>query len=309
VRAYSLVKRQEFLQTNNLAPVAASASNFLAIAHLQTPGTNNVTAATLTVPGGGPVPFPTNNFTLLSAFTSQAALDASFPAGTYQINLTGVQDGVVSLTLNVPATAFPNAPQVAGYDLLQNVNPHRAVPIVWNNFSGGTAGDFIRLEIFDPERLNQDGSFQTVFSTPQLGEFTALTGTTSGVLVPADTLQPGKNYQAMLVFAKVCTLDTTNYPGVIGSTRMVSATAFNLHTHGTHPSAPIIGGIIRTNAQTFLQFFGETNRAHRIEFATDLKLRNWTGFATNSAFDGNNTILDGGNNGSVRFYRIVPLLP
>ncbi|MBI3877627.1 MAG: hypothetical protein HY300_16985, partial [Verrucomicrobia bacterium] len=52
VRYYLLSKEQEFLQTNNAAPVPFGPSNFIAHARVKTPGTNNVTSATLTIPGG-----------------------------------------------------------------------------------------------------------------------------------------------------------------------------------------------------------------------------------------------------------------
>ncbi len=308
VRRYTLNKRQDFLQTNNAAPVAFGPSNFVANAHVKTPGTNNVTSATLTVPGSGVVPLPaSNDFEIETNFTSQSALDAFAPAGTYQFSITTVNDGNKTLNLTIPATVFPNAPQVNGYDLLQLVNPHRFLLITWNSFSGGTTNDFIRLEI--QEANNPQGfSSGKVFSSPFRAEFGVLNGTNTAVLLPPNTLQPGKDYTATLSFVKVCTIDTNSYPGAVGGAGFVSDTTFNIHTRGSHPSAPLMGGIIRSNTQTFLQFFGETNRQHRIDVVSDLRLKNWAPLMTNApAFDGSNSITDGQAAGNVRFYRVVPL--
>lgn len=310
VRSYSITKRQEFFQTNSGPPVAFGPSNFLAIARVQTPGTNNVTSASFILPNSTVVPMdPTNDFKLKSVFADQATLDANIPPGAYQISVATVNDGNKTLGLNVPATAFPNVPQVNGYNLLQFLNPHRPQLITWNAFAGGTPGDHLRLEIVDTNHVNADGSTRTVFSSPRPGEIGALNGTNQGVVLLANTLQPGKDYLAQLFFVKVSVLDTASYPGSVGSAGFTSATFFNLHTRGSHPSAPLIGGIVRSNAQTFLSFFGETNRAHRVEVVSDLKLRNWLTLMTNGpAFDGSNGITDG-SGGAVRFYRVTPLAP
>ncbi len=307
VRYYSLSKEQAFLQTNTSAPVAYSPSNFIAHAKIKTPGTNNVTSATLTIPGTGPVPLdPTQNFELQTNFTSQSALDAFLPSGSYVFTINTVNDGTKTSTINVPATAFPNAPHVIGFDLLQLVNPHRPLLVAWDAFTGGTTNDHIRLEI--QEANNPSGlPSANVYSSPRIGEPGALNGTNTAVVLPANTFKPGRDYPARLFFAKVCTLDTNSYPGADGGAAFVSSAAFNIHTRGSHPSAPIIGGIIRSNAQTFLNFLGETNRSHRIDFVTDLKLKNWTPLMTNGpTSDGSATVSDGAPS-SVRSYRIVPL--
>lgn len=308
VRAYSLVKRQEFLQTNNLTPVAASASNFVAVARVQTLGSNNLTNATIVLPGNAATNAfaATNDFTLSTNCTSQAALDASFPSGVYTFNLGTTGDGNKSLPLTMPPTVFPNVPQVLGYDLAQAFNPHRARLLVWNSFTGGTASDHIRFDIVDTNSVTPNGNFLVVFESPQPGEYGALTGTNNGVLLPADTLQPGKDYLATLHFVHMAALDTNSYPGSVGSVRLTSLTTFNIHTRGSHPSAPLITSVIRTNAQTFLNFFGEAQRQHRVEFVTDLKVRNWSPLATNSAPDGAVAVNDN-QPGSLRFYRVVPL--
>lgn len=314
VRAYALVKRQEFIQTNNTAPVAASPTNFLGILRVHTPGTNNVTVATATLPANPTLPSQINlqngnSFGLTYSSSSQSALDAALATGTYTYSLGTVNDGLQVLNLTLPATAFPNVPQVNSYFALQSVNPHAPLTISWNAFTGGTPGDFIQLEIVNTNSLTDNGDFVTVFNSPAVGEKGALNGTNTSIWLPANTFSPGHNYLARLYFVKIASIDLTSYPGSVGSVRFTSLTSFNVHTHGTQQSAPIIAGVVRTNAQTFLQFFGETNWQHRVDFVNDLKLKNWTPLTTlQPTVDGSNAVTDGQSGMAVRYYRVVPLI-
>ena len=86
-----------------------------------------------------------------------------------------------------------------------------------------------------------------VFKTPALGVAGALSGTTTSVIIPANTLAPESLFTAKLTFIKVITRDTTSYPGVIGLAGYYKNTEASLSTTAA-------GGIDTTPPQLVTSF-------------------------------------------------------
>jgi hypothetical protein len=166
-------------------------------------------------------------FLLTASDTNQAILNGTYGNGNYIFTLTAATSNE-QVTVNLPASLVqPGAPQISNYTAAQSVNPAHAFTLTWNTFAGGTATDFVFLTI---------GSS---FSTAPPGTSNALPGTATSVTIPANTLQPGSNYDSFISFYHLILPTNTVSAGYTTAAYRYSGTEFSLITTGG-ASTPII---------------------------------------------------------------------
>jgi hypothetical protein len=191
---------------------------------------NSVTNASITLPNGHSVQLEytgdRQGFDVEAAYASQTDLDLFFPSGDYVASFNTIRDGTRSVTLTLSGNQYPNAPTISDLAAAQAINPAAAFHLNWQAFAGGTAADYIAVEI-----ESEYGA--AVFESPNPGQPGALTGTATGILIPAGTLAPGRTYIATVAFLKVVDQETAAYPGLLAVAGYFSETEFSITTTGT----------------------------------------------------------------------------
>ena len=228
---YSVSKEEDFVQTDASTVSPAPGSRFLFSADLQAVDSDLVLAVTMLRPGGMfPTPLTDDDpeFYSEQAFASQSAMDSAYPNGSYTLNVFEGDGDFPTLTLSLTGNQYPTTPRITNFTAAQNVDPAADFTLAWDAFVGGTANDFIQLRIEDDLGI-------TFFESGPPGDPLALNGTNVNVVIPADTLEGGKTYQATLLFARVLTRDTTSYAGALGVCGYLRQTAFTMHTSGSSP--------------------------------------------------------------------------
>ncbi len=296
VERYLLAKGQLFNQTNAAGPLVLS--NFVFNAGMKTGGTGQVSSATLQLPSAGAtLPLdPNNGFGLKGSYADLATLNAAWPDGTYTMTINTVHDGTKTILLPVTGGAYPSTtPRISNFAAAQAINSCTNFTLTWNSL-GGTTNDFVSLEISE---LN---SGDTVFKTPQLGQAGILNGTSTSVTIPAETLKPGRTYQATLIFAEG-NYDTTSYPGVTGFETYFKATQFKMVANGTlfRPKMRLTGPFSINQFQFNVD--GEDNRGYVLDYTTNLLSSGtvWSSISTNY---GSFPFTDSNVPDKIRFYRV-----
>lgn len=168
-------------------------------------------------------------------------LDTQWPDGTYTVEVSRKNDGLLAIALDLDSTVFPPVPQVLDFDTLQAIDPAFDHLIRWSPM-GGTTSDFILLEI---ELLSADGqsSEGKVFSSGMPFSPDSLDGTHTEVQIPAGTFEPGRDYHGELIFVKTSEVKTTPVRAVAGTYKM---TGFGIRTAAT-PNTPLNARFLRAN--------------------------------------------------------------
>jgi hypothetical protein len=222
VRQILLAKGVSYGQTAAGIPVAADQPYQLMAQVVAQAG--DVISASLQPPSGSAVPLSFNGsdkFRIKPTYRSQAALDADFPNGSYTFTVQTVHNGLRTVPLTLTGNSYPNAPQLVNFTAAQAINPAAEFTISWNAFAGGTAGDYVKFFL-------EDGSGNSVLTTPDLGAPGALTGISpNSITIPANTLAPGTTYKCQLLFARLTQVNSTSYGlGVNGYAAYVAQTQF-----------------------------------------------------------------------------------
>ena len=201
-------------------------------------------------------------------FAQQSDLDLFFPSGDYEVVFNTVNDGIPVSTLNLSGNLYPNAPTIQNFTATTaSIDPDAPLPISWNAFSSGTEADFIAFEI-------ESEYGQSVYESPDFGEVGALNGTSTGVLLPAGTLAPGRSYEAFLVFVKGVGTDTASYPGAQLITGYVAETKFTMTTIGT-VQPPSLSVMPSSDSIFHLELSGDKGVPYRLEMTTDFSFWRW----------------------------------
>jgi hypothetical protein len=183
---------------------------------------SNRTATNVSIglPGGGVSnlfqnPLHHEEFIFTYSTTNLTTFNSTFPAGSYQFTVASVSSNQ-QVTVTLPASfTQPNAPHITNYTAAQSITATQAFTLGWDAFTGGTTADFISLSI--------GSSFQT----GGFGQTNALSGTAKGVTIPANTLQPGSNYNASIGFYHATA--TTN-SGYVTEAWLATVTEFTVST-------------------------------------------------------------------------------
>lgn len=177
------------------------------------------TRVALALPNGTtqelPAVAPDGGFELGQGFTSQAALDAAYPAGTY--SMTGA--GLPALSFNLATDTYPaSAPAVIVTGWSNNVlvlDPARVNTLTFGGHSSyATAGLAGHMSI-EISGLSDDVRVKNeIISRAGAGLPVAPTGFNS-FTIPAGTLTSGRAYAGELIFDTATTLDTTTAPNAL----------------------------------------------------------------------------------------------
>jgi hypothetical protein len=298
VKRFGVVKGLAYLQTSDAAPAVASQPFlFQAFTDVSGPGLLDVS---LTLPGGSQVALTTSNGdsspSLNADYATQAGLDAAYPPGNYTVTFHTSNQGTHAVTLPLPASTFPAAPQVVNFTAAQSVDPNAAYTVRWNGFPGGTTNDFVQFSV---ETADGNGVFQT--ASP--GQPDALNGTATAATIPAHTLAAGTTYRAQLIFARPLGQDTSYG---LGFSAYFSQTRLPLSTSGT-AVAPTLTLAQRGPSQWHLHANGALGVNYVIENTSSLvppvgwqPMVNFQGSA--AGFD-----FDDGVVHSANFYRVRPV--
>jgi hypothetical protein len=298
VSFYGVLKQTTFLQSSASAPALAPVEAFGFQAFVDSSQPDVITDAFLQLPGGGSRTLTSEgsmSFELGELFDSEGALNSAFGTGNYTLQIYSENDDFSFAQLAMPANNFPGAPFVTNFVAAQSINPSADFTVHWSGFTGGTASDFIQLRI-------QDSEDNTVFTTGEKpGMPGALNGTATEVLIPANTLSAGEEYEAEIFFARIVVSDTTSIPGARGVVAFGARTVFHITAAGEQTplvlrAAGFSGGQFRLEMTT------QPGKSYQIQFSGNLI--NWTNlYFTNATVEQTlvtDPFIPGGPN---RFYR------
>jgi hypothetical protein len=233
VAAYGVSKGILFTQTNATAPAIRPGLPYAFQAVVQPP-TNLVTSArvqwSLADLPLSPIYSP-SAFGFIQRVASQDILDATFPNGSFRIVTQSANDGARTGNLTLTGNDYPAPPTLINHASAQAVDPVLPFTLIWTGFTGGTSADFIYVQI--------ENSQGRVFATGAYpGAVGAMNGTATAAVIPANTLQPNRSYIGRIVFHKFTQVNSTDYPGALGTGGYFSQTDFTLVTTGSGDTVP-----------------------------------------------------------------------
>jgi hypothetical protein len=149
------------------------------------------------------------------------AFENFFPNGTYSLFIRGRNDGDHTMTFSITGDQYPQPPILNDYNGAQSLPYNQYNEISWRPFVGGTASDFIQVQI-------EDGNGNNIWETPDFGEAGALNGLDTRTVIPARQLAPGSVYFGTIRFVKVLSSGSRQYAGVPGTAGYFTRTEFVL---------------------------------------------------------------------------------
>jgi hypothetical protein len=256
VETYDISKGRSFAQTNSAPPAPEVGDEFIFRAKVEGSAPGAVLGVSLLTPTGQTLPVPGDGeeFEHSGSASSQAALDAQFPAGPYRLVMQTATQGTRSVELPLNGASYPPAPRLQ-FDPTVRIRADGELRINWDAWPGGTANDFIQLRI-------EDGDGDNVFETPDFDDKDALDGRATGAVIPGGTLEPGKTYDARLTFHRCVAIDSSSYAGALGQALYFARTKFKIRTVApdvknyevrkgrifmqSSPGAPVVTGFVFT---------------------------------------------------------------
>jgi hypothetical protein len=174
------------------------------------------------------IPLKAELFILYGVDTSLSTYDATFPPGNYSFFVQAASSNQ-TVVVNLPTTNSlpqPGAPHLTNYLAAQAVDPSQTFVLGWDAFPGGTAADYIFVQIG-----NND------YRSPDPGLPGALAGTARTFTIPAGTLQPNSTYDSTIGFYRH--VGATNASYVTAAYR-ATFTDFSLITTGGATGGPLV---------------------------------------------------------------------
>ncbi len=227
-------KEQRFLQTNSAAPVLTTnlVERFGVFVYVQLDSNAVITSLVVSnaIIGSNSLDGAVGGFIFNSNdhFPTLADLDNSVRPGSYTFHITTANGSNFTATVNIPASAYPNAPHVANWTEAQNIDPFADFTLRWDPMTGGSAQDYIRLSVSDYN--SGGGGDSDAFASPFLLQPGALTGTSNSIVIPTAKLEGGKTYNANLTFVNVVSANTNIIPGAFIGFAFVKETEFTITT-------------------------------------------------------------------------------
>lgn len=277
ITSFSVGKVHHYNQTSAGTPTLDPASPYGFSGVTALSSNRTAMSVTLALPTGSVsnlthLPPPQAEMFILAAFdTSLSNYDATFPAGHYSFFVQAASSNQ-TVVVNLPTTnslAQPGAPHLTNYLAAQAVNPSQAFVLGWDAFPGGTAADYIDVDV------------DTAYHSPEPGLPGALTGTARTFTIPAGTLQPNSNYLARVGFFHYVGATNASY-----ATAAYRATYTEFSMITTSGSAT--GPLILTNAAYVPANFSfdvlcSTGQTVTVEYRTNLAAGQWTTLLTTNS--------------------------
>lgn len=295
---FSVSKVWYYNQAGTAAPTLDPQSSYGAFASITLASNRTATATSLTLPSGTTKTLLQSPFNPELSFTGEtgtdlSALDALYPNGTYTFKVAAASSNQ-QVAVNLPASLLqPPTPRISNLGAAQAVDPSRPFTLTWDAFAGGTAADYIMVQI------------GTNFMTASLGAAGTLPGTATSVIIPANTLPSKQTFNnCSVAFYRYVATSNSSYLTWVSR---ASSTAFTLTT-----SSPVLDNTpitLSKPARTPDGAFGFEITAGpattvTVEFSTNLNPGSWTILTTTQSSDGHLTIKDpGAASTSARYYR------
>lgn len=266
ITTFSVGKIYSFDQGSSAAPVLDSLAPYGFSATTSLASNRTATSVTLTLPNNAVSnltqnPLHSESFFLFATFTDQTAFNTTFPTGNYQFSVLSTTNQ--NVTVNLPASLTqPNAPHISNFAPAQTVNPTQPFTLNWDAFSGGTASDFIFVDVGE------------VFLTSQPGTPGALSGTATSVLIPAGTLAANSNYDCSIGFYHALTSSNSSYATLAF---VASVTRFTLTTAPGASSTLLLTNASWTPANFSFEVSCTPGQAIVVESSATLQPGSWSG--------------------------------
>jgi hypothetical protein len=269
VTTFSVGKIHHYNQTSSAPPTLDpftpyGFSGVTALASNRTATSVALTLPTAAVSNLVHLPPPQAEIFILSTFdTSLSAYDATFPPGNYSFF---VQAAVSNQTVgvNLPGLASqpqPGVPHLTNYPAAQLVNPGAAFVLGWDAFPGGTAADYIDVDVGDD------------FGSPDPGLPGALTGLARTFTIPAGTLQPNSTYLSRVGFFRHVGVTNASY---VTAAYRATYTEFSLTTTAGAATGPLILTNAAYSSGSFsFDVICATGQTVTVEYRTNLATGLW----------------------------------
>ena len=274
ITTFSVGKTHHYNQTSAGAPVLDATTPYGFSGAMTLASNRTATAVTLTLPTAAVsnlvhLPPPQAEiFLLVGIDTSLSTFDATFPAGNYEFEVTDTSSNQ-TVNVNLPMAGTmpqPGVPHVNNYVAAQAVNPNQAFVVGWDAFPGGTAADFIDVDI-GPN-----------FGSPHPGLPGALTGTAVNFTIPAGTLQANAIYNCQIGFFRFVGATNSSY-----ATAAFRATYTEFSLITTSPSSLLLTNATRTPSNFSFDVTCSVGQTVTVEYKTNLAAGLWqTLLTTNS---------------------------
>jgi hypothetical protein len=283
ITTFSVGKTWNYLQTSSAAPFLSHDNTYQFIGTTALKSNRTATSVGLTLPTSVMTSLTQNAlrpelFLLVDSSTNLSSFDTNYPNGDYVFDVQAATSNQ-QVTVNLPSNlAQPGAPQVSNFTAAQSIDPAQPFTLTWDAFPGGTAADYINLEI--------EGSFRT----PDIFTPGALNGTATSVLIPATTLPPNRFLQGHLAFF--------HYIAVSNSSDLKFASRATVTQFFVTTTSGSAGGpLVLTNASwsggTFS--FAVTSAAGQtltVEYSTNMQAGSWNKLVTTNSPAGRVWITD-----------------
>jgi hypothetical protein len=238
---FSIIEVASYTQTNASGAFAAvtNAFDFEAVVDLATNLTGE--SATLTVPGKSAQPmfsFISGEFLFFGETNTAAELTSAYPDGGYAFDITYATSNKIT-TITVPSGGtLPNAPSLSNYAAAQAIDASADFTLSWVPFSDGGSKDYILVDV-----NTQSGGL--VFQSDSFGCPSALDGTATSILIPANTLVSNQTYKAEIIFINVLYVNTNSTAKVA---LLSGAETVNETTISTGAGTATTSTLVLTNA-------------------------------------------------------------
>jgi hypothetical protein len=295
ITTFALGKIHAYEQTSVAAPMPETNAPYSFSALTTLASNRTATAVTLTLPNSAvsnlmQVPFRPEEFFLFFTTTNLSSLNNTYPDGNYTFTVQSAASNQM-VTVNLPASLMqPNAPRVTNFVAAQSVDASQPFRLGWDNFAGGTANDYISVNI------------GTAFRTPDPGTAGALNGTATSVLIPAGTFQPNTTYESTIGFSRANV--NTNNSAYATTVYRGTTTRFNLITSGGSG-----GPLVLTNAAWTANMFNfevvsSVGQTFTVEYSSTMLSGEWQTLLTTNSLTGRLLISDPhSTTNSYLFYR------
>ncbi len=273
---YSLMKSAQYEQTSSSDPAPAPETPFHFNAMVVSPRNGPaVTSGSVTLPNGTVKNLEGESMIGLLMYTedfgSDAALEAAYPAGKYTLRFTQTGQAERAIAMTMPTVTVP-VPKIANYTEAQSVNHAQDFTLRWNAFTGAGANDHLSLIIFE---RNMGG---VVFQAPDLCVPRELPVSATSIVLPANTLQNNRTYEATLMFGRMFYFSTNAVPEMAGSGHIGRQTTFTVKTGtgGTGAAATFTGCRMLPNGNPEMTLAGTPLRTYTIQRTGTVGAAAWT---------------------------------
>jgi hypothetical protein len=278
VKDYEVHKSRLFVQTNSGAPVS---TGFVFTATLEAETESSIITAAIIGPNGRTNVLVQQSdgetFRFRDARTTQAALDADYPDGNYVLAISGARDGSRNVPIALTGSSYPNAPRLSNYDAAGRINREADFDLRWDAFTGGTASDFIDVEV---EETDGDQAFESL----GYGKEGALDGLDTSVRIPLGVLAPARMYVSEIYFEKVLRANDAGYRGVDGRVGYASQTYVKIATAGPGNPPALANYIILPDRRFRFNIMTMEGATYQVQGSSNMV--NWTTLGTITAATG-----------------------